>query len=114
MPSLTSLAQELPAQAKVVADLLEKNGLSPPSFDNDTLELLPEDAQRPRWDLLATSHNFRQLATGAKLSGLGIAFGSLFTVLAEEPERARRFDSAMKHCVDDKDFSFPDASRAFD
>jgi ubiquinone/menaquinone biosynthesis C-methylase UbiE len=39
---------------------------------------------------------------------------SLFTVLAEEPERARRFDSAMKYCVEDKDFSFSDASRAFD
>ena len=39
---------------------------------------------------------------------------SLFTVLAEEPERARGFDSTMKHCVDEKDFSFSDASRAFD
>lgn len=39
---------------------------------------------------------------------------SLFTVLAEEPERARRFDSAMKYCVEDKDFNFFDVVKAFD
>ena len=39
---------------------------------------------------------------------------SLFTVLAEAPERARRFDSAMKYCVEDKDFSFFDIVKAFD
>ena len=39
---------------------------------------------------------------------------SLFTVLAEEPERAHRFDSAMKYCVEDKDFSFFDIVKAFD
>jgi hypothetical protein len=75
MPSLTSLAEELLVQARVIDGLLEKNGLSPTSFDNDTLELLPEDAQRLRWDLLDTSHNFKQLVRGAKLSGLDIAFG---------------------------------------
>lgn len=79
MPSLTSLAEELLAQARVIDDLLEKNGLSSTSFDNDTLELLPEDAQRLRWDLLDTSHNFRQLVSGAKLSGLDIAFGVIRT-----------------------------------
>jgi ubiquinone/menaquinone biosynthesis C-methylase UbiE len=39
---------------------------------------------------------------------------SLFTVLAEEPERAHRFDSAMKYFVEDKDFNFFDIARAFD
>lgn len=39
---------------------------------------------------------------------------SLFTVLAQEPDRARRFDSAMKYCVEDKDFSFFDIIKAFD
>jgi ubiquinone/menaquinone biosynthesis C-methylase UbiE len=39
---------------------------------------------------------------------------SLFTVLAEEPERAHRFDSAMKYCVEDKDFNFFDIVEAFD
>ena len=39
---------------------------------------------------------------------------SLFTVLAEEPERAYRFDSAMKYCVEDKDFNFFDIVKAFD
>lgn len=39
---------------------------------------------------------------------------SLFTVLAEEPERANRFDSAMKFAVEDKDFNFFDVVKAFD
>jgi ubiquinone/menaquinone biosynthesis C-methylase UbiE len=39
---------------------------------------------------------------------------SLFTVLAEEPERAHRFDSAMKFCVEDKDFNFFDIVKALD
>jgi hypothetical protein len=39
---------------------------------------------------------------------------SLFTVLAEEPERAHRFDSAMKYAVEDKDFNFSDILNAFD
>ena len=39
---------------------------------------------------------------------------SLFTVLAEEPERAHRFDAAMKYCVEDKDFNFFHIVNAFD
>jgi len=39
---------------------------------------------------------------------------SLFAVLAQEPERAHRFDSAMKYCVEDKDFDFFDIVNAFD
>jgi ubiquinone/menaquinone biosynthesis C-methylase UbiE len=39
---------------------------------------------------------------------------SLFTVLGEEPERAKRFDSAMKYIVEDKDFNFFDVAKGFD
>ena len=39
---------------------------------------------------------------------------SLFTVLAEEPERAHRFDAAMKYCVEDRNFKFFDVVNAFD
>ena len=39
---------------------------------------------------------------------------SLFTVLSEEPERATRFNLAMKYCVEDKDFNSFDIVKAFD
>lgn len=39
---------------------------------------------------------------------------SLFTVLGEEPERGRRFNLAMKYCVEDKDFNYHDIFNAFD
>ncbi|KAK2760703.1 hypothetical protein FQN54_001938 [Arachnomyces sp. PD_36] len=237
MPSLVSLAEELLAQAKEIERTLEKNNLPPTSFDKDTLEQLPSEAQKLRWDLLDTSHEIRQLARGARLSGLDIAFSvrwtdqlilrviwryqlaaavpldgsatydeisatsglsrsrvvrtiraaialnifderepgkishtaisrllasdegyfsviglqledigpasrrlpevweklgpdagdpeqsafsmenggrSLFTVLGEEPERGRRFNLAMKYCVEDKDFNYYDIFNAFD
>lgn len=39
---------------------------------------------------------------------------SLFTVLGEEPERGRRFNLAMKYCIEDKDFNHHDIFNAFD
>lgn len=77
MSSLVALAEELLAQAKEVEQLLEQNNLPPTSFDKDTLELLPDSAQKLRWDLLDTSHTITQLLRGARLSGLDIAFGVL-------------------------------------
>lgn len=74
MPSLVSLAEELLAQAKEIERTLEENNIPPTSFDKDTLEQLPTDAQKLRRDLLDTSHEIRQLARGARLSGLDIAF----------------------------------------
>jgi hypothetical protein len=79
MPSLVSLAEELLAHAKKFDEILEQNNIPYPSFDKDTLESLPDDAQKLRWDLLDTSHNFRQLVRGARLSGLDIAFGVRFS-----------------------------------
>ncbi|CRG88299.1 Sterigmatocystin 8-O-methyltransferase [Talaromyces islandicus] len=235
MSSLTALAEELLAQSKRIDEILEQNGIPHTSFEEDTLELLPDRAQKLRWDLLDTSHIFRQLIRGPRLSGLDIAYSwteqvvlriiwryklasaipingsatydeisatsglgkslvvrtirtamtlnifdesepgqvchtaisrllatdegyyqsvglqlediapaslklieawekfgedagepnqsafslnnggrSLFTVLTEEPERAHRFDSAMKYAVEDKDFNFSDIINAFD
>lgn len=74
MPSLVSIAEELLAQAKKIDALLEKSGTPYPSFDHDTLETLPDDAQKLRRELADTSHTIRQLARGARLSGLDIAF----------------------------------------
>ena len=38
----------------------------------------------------------------------------LFKVLSEDPVRANRFDSAMKYCIEDKDFNFSDVISSFD
>lgn len=74
MPSLVSLAEELLAQAKVFEAILKENSIPHPSFHMDTLESLPDEAQKLRWSLLDNSHNFRQLVRGARLSGLDVAF----------------------------------------
>lgn len=233
--SLVSLAEELLAQAKKLDAVLEQHNIPYTSFEEDTLVLLPHEAEELRTSLVDTSHNFKQLVRGARLSGLDIAlswteqvilrivwkyklasavpihgsatfqeisdasglskslvmrtiraaiplnifdqseagqvshtaitrllavneeyynglglqledfgpaslklieawetFGgdarephqtafslwnggrSLYTVLAEEPERARRFDSAMKCYAEDRDFGFSDIGSAFD
>ena len=74
MPSLVSLAEELLAQAREIDGVLEKNGIPYPSFDHDTLERLPKEAQELRRELADTSHTIRQVTRGARLSGLDIAF----------------------------------------
>ncbi|KAH8696561.1 hypothetical protein BGW36DRAFT_398082 [Talaromyces proteolyticus] len=74
MPSLVFLAEELLAQARRIEEALEQSKISHTSFEKDTLELLPDDIQMLRWDLVDTSHTFRQLLRGARLSGLDIAY----------------------------------------
>jgi hypothetical protein len=39
---------------------------------------------------------------------------SLFTMLSEDPERARRFDLSMKYQIEQRDFSFSDIVDSFD
>ncbi|KAL9051499.1 MAG: hypothetical protein Q9162_005972 [Coniocarpon cinnabarinum] len=74
MPSLVLLAEELLTQARQFEEILEQNRIGCPSFDHDTLENLPDDAQELRKDICDTSHTIQQLARGARLSGLVIAF----------------------------------------
>lgn len=78
MPSLVSLAEELLVHAKRLEESLGQNDIAHTSFEKDTLELLPDDAQKLRWDLLDLSHNFRQLIRGARLSGLDVAYSVVF------------------------------------
>lgn len=78
MPSLVALAEELLIYAKQVEESLESNKIAATSFDADTLELLPREAQNTRWKLLDLSHNFRQLLRGARLAGLDIAYSVAF------------------------------------
>lgn len=75
MPSFASLARDLLAQAEQLDALLEQHGVSSPSFENDTLEALPEEAQALRRRIVDSSHDVHQLARGARQSGLDIAFG---------------------------------------
>ena len=74
MPSLTSLAEDSLALAKEVDESLKQNGIAYTDFGEDTLESLPENIQKLRWDLLDIAHDFRQLIRGARLSGLDVAF----------------------------------------
>jgi hypothetical protein len=80
MPSLASVAEEILRNAKRIDEILEQNRLNSTSFDEDTLDKLPDSAQTLRWDLLNASHNFRQLVRGAAHSGLDIAFAVPFTL----------------------------------
>ncbi|ERF77162.1 hypothetical protein EPUS_08466 [Endocarpon pusillum Z07020] len=74
MPSLTSMAKSLLARAQEIDAELEARGIPYPSFDVDTLEKLPFEAQKKRWELVDASHEFRQLTRGAMLSAWDIAF----------------------------------------
>ncbi|KAL9106114.1 MAG: hypothetical protein Q9227_008814 [Pyrenula ochraceoflavens] len=74
MPSLTSFAETLLASAKEVDAELEACGIPFPSFDNDTLEQLPLEAQKKRWKLMDASNQFQQLTRGAALSTYDIAW----------------------------------------
>jgi hypothetical protein len=81
MSSLTAVAEQLLAQSKRIDEVLEQHSIKNTSFEEDTLELLPDHVQKLRWDLLDTSHTFLQLLRGPRLSGLDIAYSVLFTFL---------------------------------
>ena len=81
MPSLSSLAEESLALAKKIDKSLEQSSRAYTTFSDDTLESLPEEAQKLRWDLLDLTHDLRQLVRGARLSGLDIAFNVYLTIL---------------------------------
>ena len=74
MPSLTSLAEELVAQAKQIDKYLESKNLPSPSFDHDTLVDLPPDLQEVRTSLASVSHNLKALTRGPVGSTSDIAF----------------------------------------
>lgn len=57
--------------AKKLEVSLEQNNLTPTSFDRDTLELLPDDAQKLRRDLLditSSNNSFEELSLLGLLS----------------------------------------------
>ena len=74
MPSLTSIAEQLLAQAKQIDSYLESKKLSSPSFDIDSLKDLPAELQDVRNSLASGSNDLRDLARGPVGSTMDIAF----------------------------------------
>ncbi|KAI1275183.1 O-methyltransferase-domain-containing protein [Xylaria sp. FL0933] len=75
MPSLTSKAERILARAKKLDAYLEAQNIASPSFDDDTLDQLPDELQDERWALANEVHELKQLSRGAAQSTLDCAFG---------------------------------------
>ena len=83
---------------------------------NSTIGLQVEDIGPTSMKMIAAWEKFGGDAGEPDQSAFSLCNGgrSLFTVLSEEPERATRFNLAMKYCVEDKDFNSFDVVKAFD
>ncbi|KAI0509541.1 O-methyltransferase-domain-containing protein [Xylaria bambusicola] len=75
MPSLTSLAEGLLARAKKLDAYLEAHNIPYPSFDEDTLDQLPNELQDERWALGNDANELKQLSRGAAHATLDCALG---------------------------------------
>lgn len=73
MPSLTSVAEGILAQAKKLDAYLESNNIPYPSFDEDTLDKLPDKLQDDRWALANSSNELKKLARGAAMGTMDTA-----------------------------------------
>lgn len=74
MPSLTSMAESILAQAKKLDAYLEAQNLACPSFDDDTLDQLPDELQDERWAFANDVNELKQLSRGATQTTLDCAF----------------------------------------
>ncbi|KAI1292423.1 O-methyltransferase-domain-containing protein [Xylaria venustula] len=73
MPSLTSFAERIVARAKKLDAYLETNNIAYPSFEDDTLDLLPDELQDERWALANDLNELKQLSRGAAPTTLDCA-----------------------------------------
>jgi hypothetical protein len=73
MPSLTSIAESILARAKKLDTYLEVQNIAYPSFDDDTLDKLPDELQDERWALANDVSELKQLSRGAAQSTLDCA-----------------------------------------
>lgn len=73
MPSLTSLAEGILARAKKLDTYLEAHNIAYPSFDDDTLDQLPDELQDERWALANDVNELKQLSRGAAQGTLDCA-----------------------------------------
>ncbi|KAI0171950.1 O-methyltransferase-domain-containing protein [Hypoxylon sp. FL1284] len=74
MPSLTSMAEAILARAKKIDAYLESRNIAYPSFDQDTLDQLPDELQDKRWALSNDVDELKQLSRGPAQSTLDVAF----------------------------------------
>ncbi|XXH01794.1 General amino acid permease [Hypoxylon texense] len=73
MPSLTSVAENILARAKKLDAYLEAQNIAYPSFDDDTLDQLPDELQDERWALANDVNELKQLSRGAAQTTLDCA-----------------------------------------
>ena len=73
MASLTSRAEAILTQAKKLDAYLENNKIPYPSFDDDTLDQLPDELQDDRWALANSSNDLKKLARGAAMGTMDTA-----------------------------------------
>ncbi len=76
MPSLTSIAEDILANAKRLDAHLSYKSVAPTSFDHDSLVDLPHDMESVRNALIDSTHTLKQLAQGP----VGRTVETLFTV----------------------------------
>ena len=74
MPSLTSMAEASLVQAKRLDAYLESNNIPYPSFEEDTLDRLPDGLQDERWALANSSNELKKLVRGAGMGAMDTAF----------------------------------------
>ena len=85
MTSLTSRAEAILAQAKKLDAYLESNQIPYPTFDEDTLEQLPDELQDERWVLASSSNELKKLARGATFSTIDLALSVRIQLIACQP-----------------------------
>jgi hypothetical protein len=73
MPSLTSQAEAILAKAKKLDAYLEANNIPYASFDDDTLDQLPDQLQDERWSLANSTNELKKLVRGAAMGTMDTA-----------------------------------------
>ena len=67
------MAEAILAQAKKLDGYLESNKIPYPSFDEDTLDQLPDELQDDRWALANSTNELKKLARGAAMGTMDTA-----------------------------------------
>ncbi|KAI0974688.1 O-methyltransferase-domain-containing protein [Xylaria arbuscula] len=73
MPPFTSMAERIVARAKKLDTYLETNNIAYTSFEDDTLDLLPDELQDERWALSNDVNELKQLSRGPAHTTLDLA-----------------------------------------
>jgi len=94
MPSLTSLAEDILANAKRLDTHLASQNQSSPSFDHDAFVDLPPQLESARDALVDSTHTLKQLSQGPVRATIDIIFSvrSRDTILAASFAKLRIVD----------------------